>query len=73
MSKLKQKGDPNAIGREARIPELSLRSWIEDFRGEFCETMQWTASSATRLYAPRSSDGSIFRLVFADPKRRELR
>jgi two-component system, NtrC family, sensor histidine kinase PilS len=28
---------------ETRLERLSLRAWIEDFREEFCETMQWPA------------------------------
>lgn len=27
-----------------RLERLSLEAWIEDFRDEFCETMQWPAS-----------------------------
>ncbi len=29
---------------QARLERLSLAAWIEEFREEFCETMQWPAS-----------------------------
>jgi two-component system sensor histidine kinase PilS (NtrC family) len=32
---------------ETRVERLSLRGWIDDFREEFCETMQWAAERLT--------------------------
>ncbi len=42
---------------EAHIERLSLRGWIEDFREEFCETMQWPAE---RLEVHSSETSLIF-------------
>jgi two-component system sensor histidine kinase PilS (NtrC family) len=32
---------------ETHLERLSLRAWIEDFRDEFCETMQWSPERLT--------------------------
>ena len=53
---------------EARLEMVSLSAWIEDFRDEFCETMQWPAERVTvhgPTADPRSKEGDIE--VRADP------
>ena len=40
----------------ARLEQISLREWIEDFHREFCDTMQWPA--ARLLVHPSSATGA---------------
>jgi two-component system, NtrC family, sensor histidine kinase PilS len=49
---------------EARLEQMSLREWIEDFCEEFCETMQWPAA---RLIVHPSGSKEADIEVRADP------
>jgi two-component system, NtrC family, sensor histidine kinase PilS len=41
----------------ARLEQISLREWIEDFREEFCATMQWPAARLI-VRPPNAGSGS---------------
>jgi two-component system, NtrC family, sensor histidine kinase PilS len=42
---------------EARLEQISLREWIEDFREEFCQTMQWPTERLI-VHSPNAVSGS---------------
>jgi two-component system sensor histidine kinase PilS (NtrC family) len=56
--------------REATRPErLALQEWLEEFRAEFCETMQWPASRLTITAAAetlevRADPGQLHQIVW---------
>ncbi len=53
---------------EARLETLQLRPWIEDFREEFCETMQWPAARLTvHCVSPGTGSKDTDVEVRADP------
>jgi two-component system sensor histidine kinase PilS (NtrC family) len=56
-------------GERTRLAQLSLRSWTEEFRQEFCDTMQWPLSRLSvrgpkRAPEVRADPGQLRQIVW---------